>query len=81
VTDIIWECPLWEWTLSGHAPRKSPGASPRAEEQTGEMFAEGVGAVMDHVVQRGPWDLFDQGERVTLVVRRVGFRFRAPVTP
>jgi hypothetical protein len=38
-------------------------------EETGITMAEGAGSAANEVVQRGPWDLFDGDEAVTIEVR------------
>lgn len=60
---------VWEWEMSGTAPRSSPGSMVSPSEDSGKLIAEGAGQVIDHLLQRGWWDGFDQDEGVTITVR------------
>lgn len=59
----------WRWTMRGTLP--SSGTLARGCEETGEIDAERAGEAVEHVVQRGPWDLFDQDERVTITIEPI----------
>jgi hypothetical protein len=56
----------WRWTMSGTAA--TDGTLVRSAEETGEVGAERAGEAVEHVVNRGPWDVFDQDESVTITV-------------
>jgi hypothetical protein len=61
------EATMWAWTMSGMQP--SRGTMLRSAEATGTLSAECAGEVFDELVQRGPWDMFDQDEEVTITVK------------
>lgn len=59
----------WRWTMTGTAP--TTGTIVRDAVATGEVTAEGAGEAVEHVVNHGWWDSFDQDETVTITVEPV----------